>query len=287
MMQAVPQNPSPADTALWEIHKYFESRTGMSFDMSGNFPDRVRDYMRAKRVKDAAELLKAIRSSSVEYESLLDRLLARDGGFYRYPEMLGALEMLALPDIHMRKFWDAPRSLRIWVVGCGIGYEAYSVAMTVADALQLSDAWVVEILATDCSRNAIQHAQRGVFSAAELETLPSAGMKEANFARIAGQYLVKPRIRNLVTFSHAGLVQSAYMGHFDCIFCTDVLTLVGETQRSAIAERLFDMLEPGGYLFLPRSAVVGFGEPLPAGDIAAYHKPTAIPKLRDEYAQEV
>src|SRR5581483_3044989 len=125
-----------------EIRAYFESRTGMWFDISGTFGERIREYMQAKRVASTAELLKAVRGSSADYESLLDRLLARDNGFFRYAGMFGALEMLVLPEIHMRKFWDNPRSLRMWSAGCGNGYEAYSVAMTVSDALQLSDSWV-------------------------------------------------------------------------------------------------------------------------------------------------
>jgi len=285
-MRSYLSNSTAAEHEFSEIRAYFETRTGMWFDMSGCFRDRIREYMQARRVASTAELLKAVRSSSADYESLLDRLLARDGAFFRYSGMFGALEMLVLPEIHMRKFWDNPRGLRMWSAGCGNGHEAYSVAMTVADALQLSDSWVVEILATDASRNAVQHAQRGVFSPAELEALP-AGMRETNFARIGGQYLVKPRIRNLVTFSNGGLVQTAYMGRFDCIFCTDVLMLIQEDKRGALAERLFEMLEPGGYLFLLQSAVTMAGEPLSAGEIAIYHKPNTPTKLRSTYASEV
>jgi chemotaxis methyl-accepting protein methylase len=283
-----PHSPktTAADHELSEIRAYLESRTGMWFDLSGSFRERIREYMQAKRVASTAELVKALRSSSADYETLLDRLLARDGGFFRYAGMFGALEMLVLPEIHMRKFWDNPRSLRMWSAGCGAGHEAYSVAMTVADALQLSESWVAEIVATDASRNAVQHAQRGVFSPAELESLP-AGMRETNFARIGGQYLVKPRIRNLVTFSNGGLVQAAYMGRFDCIFCTDVLTLIQDDKRGALAERLFEMLEPGGYLFLLQSAVTMAGEPLSAGEVAIYHKPNTPTKPRSLYATEV
>jgi chemotaxis methyl-accepting protein methylase len=285
-MRPYSPNPPASEHELSEIRADLESRTGMWFDLSGPFGERVREHMRAKRVANPAELLRAVKASNADYESLLDRLLARDGAFFRYPGMFGALEMLVLPEIHMRKFWDSPRSLRMWSAGCGAGYEAYSLAMTVADVLQLSESWVVEILATDASRNAVQHAQRGVFSPAELESLPE-GMREANFARIGGQYLVKPRIRNLVTFLTGGLVQTAYMGRFDCIFCTDVLTLIQDDKRGALAERLFEMLEPGGYMFLLQSAVTMAAQPLSAGEVAIYHKPNTSLKIRSEYATEV
>ena len=284
-MRHSPNSTTPAEHDFSEIRTYFESRTGMWFDLA-TFSQRVREHMKAKRATSPAELLRAVRVSSADYESLLNRLLAREGAFFQYSGMFGALEMLVLPEIHMRKFWDNPRSLRMWSAGCGAGHEAYSLAMTVADALQLSESWVVEIVATDASGNTVNHAQRGVFTAAELETA-TAGMRETNFARIGGQYLVKPRIRNLVTFSVGGLVQTAYMGKFDCIFCTDVLMLIQEEKRGALCERLFEMLEPGGYLFLLQSAVTIAGEPLSAGEVAIYHKPYAPAKQRTEYAREV
>ena len=68
---------------------------------------------------------------------------------------------------------------------------------------------------------------------------------------------MKPRLRNLVTFSQMNLARTAYIGRFDCIFCMDVLPHFSSAQRTALVDRLHLYLEPGGYLLL------GQGEKMP------------------------
>jgi chemotaxis protein methyltransferase CheR len=46
------------------------------------------------------------------------------------------------------------------------------------------------------------------------------------------------------------LVDTTYMGKFDAIFCMNVLIYFSEEKRKQVIQRLYDALEPGGYLFL-------------------------------------
>ena len=70
-------------------------------------------------------------------------------------------------------------------------------------------------------------------------------------------FLVKPRLRNLITFSPVNLIQANFIGHFDCVFCLDVLPHLSMTPRSALLERLRMFLEPGGYLFVGETEKLG------------------------------
>jgi len=54
------------------------------------------------------------------------------------------------------------------------GEEPYSIAITIADALSFSDAWNVEILATDVGRQALKHAERGIYSGRSLGSVTPA-----------------------------------------------------------------------------------------------------------------
>src|SRR6185312_10162804 len=89
--------------------------------------------------------------------------------FFRYPSVFDALEKKVLPELQTRKFWENPRSLRIWSAGCSTGEEAYSIAMSVADAIEFADAWKVHLLATDISRQALEYAEKGVYDARDVE----------------------------------------------------------------------------------------------------------------------
>src|SRR5512135_1424900 len=195
-------NPATVtDHELSEIRALIEKRSGILFDASRErfFSTRVREHLVAKKLPHGTDLLRTIKSSNVEYDSLLERLLTQETSFFRYPDVHAAFERKVLPELHMKKFWENPRSLRIWRAGCSTGEEPYSIAMTLADGLEFAEAWNVHILATDISRCALAHAERGVYSRRELDTV-SPRQTEEYFARVGDQFMVKPRIRNMVTF---------------------------------------------------------------------------------------
>lgn len=261
-----------------EIRALIERRSGILFSgaQEGSVSARLREHMEAKRLLHGIELLRLVRSSSAEYEALLERLLQRETSFFRYPAVFDALEKKVLPEVHMRKFWETPRNLRIWSAGCASGEEPYSVAITIADTLQFSAPWKVTILATDISRQALQHAERGVYSRRALQGLDLRQL-ETYFARVGDQFMVKPRIRNLVTFAPMNLAQCVYMGRFDCIFCLEALAYFSPDRRSALVQRFYDYLEPGGCLFLGHAdSVTGLPvkfEGVPHGDWMIHQKP--------------
>jgi chemotaxis protein methyltransferase CheR len=236
---------------LSEIRGLIETRSGILFDASRErfFSTRVREHLQEKKLTHGTDLLRLIKNSNVEYDILLQRLLPQETSFFRYPAVYEALEKKVLPELHMKKFWENPRSLRIWSAGCSTGEEPYSIAITIADTLEFADAWNIHILATDISRQALDHAERGVYAARELDTL-SPKQREHHFSRTGDDFVVRPRIRNMVTYAPVNLAQVTYMGRFDCIFCMNVLIYFSEERQAQLVQRFYEYLEPGGYLFL-------------------------------------
>src|SRR6185312_8152236 len=236
---------------LSEIRALIEARSGMLFDDSRErfFSSRIREHVEARKLMHGTDLLRLIQNSNVEYDSLLQRLLTQETGFFRYPSVFDALEKKVLPELQMRKFWENPRSLRIWSAGCATGEEAYSVAMTVADVIEFNEAWKVHILATDISRQALEYAEKAVYDSRDMGPV-SPHHREQYFSRAGNRFTVKPQLRNMVTFAPMNLAQVVYMGKFDCIFCMNVLIYFSEERQAQLVQRFFDYLEPGGYLFL-------------------------------------
>src|SRR3979411_2954888 len=161
---------------LSEIRMLIEERTGICFDESRErfFSTRVREHLRARGMERGTELLRAMRKSNVEYEGLLERLLTQETSFFRYPGVYEAFEKRILPELHAKKFWKNPRTLRIWSAGCSTGEEPYSIAITIADSLSFADAWNVEILATDVSRVALKQAENGSYSGRNISSVSEA-----------------------------------------------------------------------------------------------------------------
>ncbi len=270
--------PNLSGHELSEIAALIEKRSGILFDESRErfFSTRVREHLSAKRMARGADLIRAIKASNVEYEALLEGVLTQETSFFRYPHVFEALEKKVLPELHVKKFWESPRTLRFWSAGCSTGEEAYSIAITLADSLDFAEAWNIHILATDISRKALQHAERGVYSPRSLGELNPKQIENC-FAKVGDQFMIKPRWRNMVNFAQINLVDATYMGKFDAVFCMNVLIYFSEEKRKAVIQRLYDALEPGGYLFLGHAdSIANAGikvETIVHGDVRIYQKP--------------
>src|SRR5262249_35740840 len=150
----------------------------------------------AKNLDRGTDLLRAMRKSNIEYEALLERLLTQETSFFRYPGVYEAFEKRVLPELHVKKFWKNPRTLRIWSAGCSTGEEPYSIAITISDSLTFADAWNVEILATDIGRQALKHADNGVYSGRSLASV-TPNQLSTHFTPVAAGHQVRPRLRKL------------------------------------------------------------------------------------------
>ena len=276
---------------LSEIRMLIEERTGIHFDASRErfFSTRVREHLHERGYARGSELLRAIRKTNVEYEAFLEKLLTQETSFFRYPAVFEAFEKRVLPELHAKKFWKNPRTLRVWSAGCSTGEEPYSIAITILDSLSLAEAWDVEILATDIGRQALKQAERGIYSG---RSLASVSEKQLNthFSTAEGGHQVKTRIRKMVSFVQMNLTSPVYIGKMDLIFCMNVLIYFSEERRRAMVQRFYDALEPGGYLFLGHSESISKMpvkfQAIVLGDCIMYRKPTAEELHKPELVTE-
>jgi chemotaxis protein methyltransferase CheR len=276
---------------LSEIRMLIEERTGICFDESRErfLSTRVREHLRAKKFANGSELLRAMRKTNLEYEALLERLLTQETSFFRYPAVYETFEKRVLPELHTKKFWNNPRTLRVWSAGCSTGEEPYSVAITIAEALSFADAWNVAILATDIGRHALKHAEHGVYSGRSLASVTEAQLA-AHFSKVNNGHQVKPRLKKMITFAQMNLASGVYLGRMDVIFCMNVLIYFSEERRRSLVQRFYDTLEPGGYLFLGHSESISKMpvkfQAIVLTDCILYRKPTADELHKPELVTE-
>jgi chemotaxis protein methyltransferase CheR len=263
-----------------EIRMLIEERTGICFDASRErfFCSRVEEHLRAKHFERGTDLLRAMRKSNLEYEALLERLLTQETSFFRYPGVYEAFEKRVLPELHVKKFWSNPRTLRIWSAGCSTGEEPYSIAMTVSDSGSFAESWNAEILATDVGRQALKHAERGVYSGRTLGNVNETQLA-AHFTTCDGGQQVRQRLRKMISFTQMNLASAVYVGRMDVIFCMNVLIYFSEERRRSLVRRFYETLEPGGYLFLGHSESISKMplkfQAIVLNDCILYRKPLA------------
>lgn len=271
-----------------ELRVIVERHAGVLLDSPNDIlAARITDHVQSLAMTSAAELIDRLRNSVQETDALLERLLDGQTSFFRYPEAFTALTQSVFSQIESQKPDHGPRTLRIWSAGCSSGEETYSLALAISDSARCQGAgWNIRIIGSDIRRQALQSAERGLYPPAAVAHLPLETMR-TYFAKVGEHLLVKPRLRNLVTFSPMNLANPSYVGRFDCIFCMDVLSRFSMAQRIPLAQRLHLYLEPGGYLLL------GPEEKLPAanvhfqrqsfGSVTLYQKPRAATARAGSY----
>ena len=268
-----------------------EERTSIRFDQSRErfFSTRVREHMARKGHARGTDLLRSIRKTNFEFQALLESLLTQETSFFRYPGVFESFEKRILPELHIKKFWKNPRSLRIWSAGCSTGEEPYSIAITIADAISFSDAWNVEILATDIGRHALATAERGIYSGRSIASV-SERQLAVHFQPVEGGHEVRPRLRKMVSFVHMNLNNGVYVGKMDVIFCMNVLIYFSEERRRDLVEHFYNALEPGGYLFLGHSESISKMpvkfQAIVLNDCILYRKPTVEEAQKAELVTE-
>jgi chemotaxis protein methyltransferase CheR len=231
-------------------------------------------------------------------DALISALNVGETHFLRDQAQVRALEERILPEIIVRR--RPQRRLRVWSAACSTGEEAYTLAILVRQQLPDLAEWDVRILATDVNGRALERARRGVYGPWSFRGVPP-HVKRAYFVRDGTRYRVAPRIRTMVTFEQANLVDGAALRpaadpwKTDLILCRNVLQYFDGGTARAVVGRLVTCLDDHGWILLSQveAALGGFdgldaqgggafrkAPPVPAGTrlpVSPPHRPAASP----------
>ncbi|MCH5324154.1 MAG: protein-glutamate O-methyltransferase CheR [Eubacterium sp.] len=189
-----------------------------------------------------------------EMQQMVNSLTTNHTFFMREPEHFTFLNDTVLP--HMVRKNSAKRSMRIWSAGCSSGEEAYTAAMFISEYLgREKHYWDTRILATDISVKILAAAQNGVYPRKSAQQLPD-GWVDRYFTDVDGERIkISKEIRDGVIFKMFNLMDEIPFKKepFDLIFCRNVMIYFEKETRAKLLERFYDVLRPGGYLFIGHS----------------------------------
>ena len=185
------------------------------------------------------------RRAGPEFTEFVDTLTTNHSGFWREPEHFAFLRQSILPGQRNR--------IRIWSAACATGEEPYTIAMCALEAGVQN----CSITASDISRAAISSAMRGEYEQSKIAPLPL-GWPGRYFLPVGkdhpGMWSVAAPVRSVVGFTPINLLQPfAHLGHFDVIFCRNVMIYFEQATRDRLVEMLVARLSSGGYLFTGHS----------------------------------
>ena len=190
------------------------------------------------------------RAPAALWHRLVDEVTVPETYFFRERRELEAIDWRRLVEAARE---ESSRSVRVWVVGCSTGEEAYSLAILASEALG-RDATLVTILATDISNRVLRRAEAGGgYSERSVRDLPP-GLKERYLFLADGRYHVKDSLKSLVRFRFHNLVTDPAppVGEmpFEVIACRNVLIYFDPPTAERALRSLEAALRPGGLLVL-------------------------------------
>src|SRR6266849_6165664 len=101
------------------------------------------------KLKSLEAYLRRLKSDAKEVEALYQDMLISVTGFFRNPEAFEVLKKSVFPKLLKNRSPDS--SIRVWVLGCSTGQEAYSIAMSFLEFTSRANNNVpLQVFATDC-----------------------------------------------------------------------------------------------------------------------------------------
>jgi chemotaxis protein methyltransferase CheR len=189
-----------------------------------------------------------------EMQELINAITTNLTSFFRENYHFEQLAAEVLPQIERER--SGTRRMRLWSAGCSTGEEPYSMAMVMREALAHLLGWDIKLLATDIDSKVVAAAAEGVYGADRLSSM-AAERATRWFPPIAGRpdyCAASHELKSLITFKQLNLFEPWPMkGPFDVIFCRNVVIYFDRDTQRALFDRIADMQEPGGWLFIGHS----------------------------------
>jgi chemotaxis protein methyltransferase CheR len=157
---------------------------------------------------------------------------------------------------------NGKKRLRIWSSASSTGEEPYSIAITVLEAMENElTQWDIKILATDIDSDVLAKGKAGMYEYNRIEEILEK-LKKKYFFQGCGinsnSVKVHENLKSIITFKQLNLLQNWPMkGPFDVIFCRNVIIYFDKKTQQELFTRYYEMLSPGGLLFLGHSENLG------------------------------
>jgi len=197
-----------------------------------------------------------IRMESGEWDKLIELITINETYFFREENLLNEFRKVILPQYVDR---TPENPLRIWSAACSTGEEPYTIMMLIEES-KLIEKGAVQIIASDINKKVLNKARNGVYKKKSLSfrRMPI-GAYDKFFVELEEDYKVKDSIRETIDFRHINLLDNnirSKIEKVDIIFCRNVLIYFDDNAIKKIINAFYDILNPGGYLFLGHAETI-------------------------------
>ena len=243
---------SPDEPAFLDLTRKISREVGLSLDAYKDkcLRRRIAVRMRASGVHSYIEYQALLDRDPGEYERLKDAITINVTRFYRNTETWDQVRSNVVPQICA----DSRGQIRAWSAGCSSGEEPYTLAVLIAEHLDVEgrpdQLGLVTIDATDIDRQCLERARAARYKSEALTDVP-AHLVQHYFEAAGDEYQVAERVRDRVSVLSSDLSTDAPPGrNYQLILCRNVVIYFSRDTQERVFKQFAEALAPGGFLVL-------------------------------------
>ena len=246
------------------IQKYLKSRYGI--DMSRKkeiIGGRLENHVVNEGWPSYTAYMDALQKDTTQAmeRKMVDLLTTNHTYFMREYEHFDYLKSTVLP--YLKEKEAHTKDLCIWCGAASTGEEPYMLAMLIRDFLGFAaSSWDTTVLATDVSTEALQKALCGQYDQEQIAPLPE-NWKRRYFKEVKGTnlYEVTEELRSQVLFRKFNLMEPfPFKRKMHVVFLRNVMIYFDKETKRQLIQKVYDAMEPGGYLFIGRTETIDRSE---------------------------
>jgi chemotaxis methyl-accepting protein methylase/signal transduction histidine kinase len=243
-----------------EILLLLRNHTGVDFSLYK--PSTISRRIARRSVLNRRSGLKSyadfLRGNTKELDALYADTLINVTSFFRNAEAYAALKRVVFSKL-LAEGGDEP--VRVWVLGCSTGQEAYSIAMAFMESAEkVPRARKLQIFATDLSEASLDRARHGSYPKTLAQDVSSERLRRF-FIEDENGYQVSKQLRESVVFARQNVISDPPFSRMDVISCRNVMIYLEASLQRKVIPMFHYALKKGGFLFLGASeSIGGFGE---------------------------
>ena len=244
------ESAAPQADEFGQVLAILRQNSGIDFShyKSNMLHPGIRRRMALRRVPTVAEYASVLGADAAEREALHEDILIGVTRFFRDPEAFEALQQQVFPSLFAGR--SRSDALKVWVLGCATGEEAYSLAIALKEyATAINSVAPIVIYATDINNTAVEKARGGFYPRTIAMDISRERLRRF-FVKTDGGYRIAKSIRDMCVFARHDVLTDPPFARMDLISCRNVLIYMKPVLQKKILAMLHYALQPRGCLFL-------------------------------------
>lgn len=251
--------PLAGEDGFKKILLLVRRHAGVDFSLykSSTIQRRITRRMVLNKHTTLDEYADFLRGNAKELDELYSDMLIAVTSFFRNPEAFDILKHKVFPKLIAER---NGQPVRVWVLGCSTGQEAYSIAMTYLESGdRVSRERKLQVFATDLNDALLDKARNGLYAKTLVNDVSPERLRRF-FVEEEGGYRIRKELRQMVVFARQNVLSDPPFSHMDLVSCRNLLIYLEPELQKKLLPMFHYALNPDGFLFLGASeSVGGFG----------------------------